>query len=102
MLLAFLPINSAMSSGPTPLPVVNVWSEPANGLSGRLRVELEDLKPGLRHAVYLVLRNHSPDPVAVTNQPEIRAALFDLAGTSVTTAGISTRAPVHKPQWAVI
>jgi hypothetical protein len=80
----------AMSTQPIPRPIADVWSEPTSGLSGRLRLEFEDLQPGLRHAVYLELKNHSLSPVAVTNQPEIQTELFDSAGKPVRTAGVST------------
>lgn len=91
-----------MSKEPMPKPIANVWSESVNGLSGRLRVEFEDLKPGLRHAVYLELRNHSLNPIAVTNQPQIHAELFDSAGKSVGTSGFAMSGPIPNPQWAVI
>lgn len=81
---------------------VNSWSEPVNGLSGRVRVEFEDLKPGLRHAIYLELRNHSFNPIAVTNQPQIRAELANSGGKPVPTAAISSGGPIHPPQWGVI
>jgi hypothetical protein len=96
-------INFAtMSKEPIPQPSANAWSEPINGLSGRLRVEFEDLKPGLRHAVYLELRNHSLNPVAVTNQPQIHAELFDSAGKPASTSGMWISGPIPSPQWAVI
>ncbi len=91
-----------MSKEPIPKPIANIWSEPINGLSGRLRIEFEDLKPGLRHAVYLELRNHSLNPVAVTNQPQIHAELFDSIGKPVSTSGFSISGPIPSPQWAVI
>jgi hypothetical protein len=79
-----------------------VWSEPVDGLCGRLRVEFEDLQPGLRHAVYLELRNHASNPVAVTNQPQTNAELFDSAGKQVSTSGTWMGGPIPSPQWAVI
>lgn len=91
-----------MSKEQIPNPVANVWSEPIKGLSGRLRVEFEDLKPGLRHAVYLELRNHSLNPVAVVNQPDIHAELYDSSGKPVSTSGFSANGPIPIPQWAVI
>jgi hypothetical protein len=87
---------------PNPRPIANAWSEPIHGLSGRLRVEFEDLKPGLRHAVYLELRNHSLDPVAVTNQPQIDAALFDSTGKTISSSSFPMSGPNPNPQWAVI
>lgn len=90
-----------MQKEPIIQPIANVWSEPVNGLFGRLRVEFEDLKPGLRHAVYLELRNYSLKPVAVTNQPQIHAELFDSSGKPVITSG-SAGGPMPIPQWAVI
>jgi hypothetical protein len=91
-----------MPKEPIPNPVANAWSQPTNGLSGRLRLEFEDLKPGLRYAVYLELRNHSLNPVAVTNQPETHVELFDSAGKPVSTSGMRISGPIPRPQWAVI
>ena len=91
-----------MGQATTPGETVNSWSEPVNGLSGRVRVEFEDLQPGLRHAIYLELWNHSFDPVAVTNQPEVCAELIDPGGRPVSPSGISSSGPVHAPQWGVI
>ena len=86
----------------TPQPAASAWSQPNNGLSGRLRVEFEDLKPGLRHAVYLELRNFSFDAVAVTNQPQVHAELFDSSGKPISTSDISLSGPIPPAQWAVI
>lgn len=83
-------------------PVVNAWSEPTNGLSGRLLVEFEDLKPGLRHAVNLELRNDSFYPIAVINQPRVHAELFDSSGNAVSSLGFPMGGPIPGPQWAVI
>jgi len=80
----------------------NSWSDPASNLSGRIQVQLEDLHPGLRHAVYLELKNHSPDVIAVANQPQIHAELFDLSGKEVDTSGISANGPKPVLQWAMI
>jgi hypothetical protein len=91
-----------MSKESTPEPAANAWSEPVNGLAGRVRVEFENLKPGLRHAVYLELRNHSFVPVALFNQPEIRAELYDSSGKAVNTSSFPTSGPSPIPQWAVV
>jgi hypothetical protein len=93
---------AAMPNEPIAEPVANAWSEPVNGLSGRLRVEFEDLKPGLRHAVYLELRNHSLAPIAVINQPQIHAQLHDSFGKPVSTTSFPMSGPLPNPQWAVI
>jgi hypothetical protein len=93
---------TAMPTEPTMTSVANSWSAPVNAVSGRLRVEFEDLKPGLRHAVYLELLNRSAGPIAVTNQPEVHARLFDSAGRPSNAAGSSRSGPVPDPQWAVI
>jgi len=78
------------------------WSKAINGLSGHLLVEFEDLDPGLRHAVYIELRNGSLNPFAVTNQPQIQSALFDSAGKPVRTSGLWVSGPLPSPQWAQI
>ena len=91
-----------MSRETTPKAVASAWSEPTRGLAGRLIVEFEDLKPGLRHAVYLELRNHSLDPIAVTNQPQIQADLSDASGGMVSTSGMWMSGPIPRPQWALI
>jgi len=80
----------------------DAWSQPVDRLSGRLRLELEDLAPGLRYAVYLEVKNHSGDALAVINQPEIHAQLYDSFGNSVNTTGISGNGPGPGPQWAVV
>lgn len=78
------------------------WSQPVDRLSGRLRIEFEDLAPGLRYAVYLDVKNHSVDALAVINQPEIHAELYDSSGNSVNTTGISGNGPGPGPQWVVV
>jgi hypothetical protein len=93
---------TAMPEEATPKPTANAWSEPVQELSGRVRVEFEDLNPGLRHAVYLELRNHSLNPVAVINQPQIQAELFDSAGKAVGTVGFPISGPLPERQWVVI
>lgn len=91
-----------MQKDSAPQPVLGAWSEPNHGLSGRLRVEFEDLKPGLRHAVYLELKNLSFDPVAVTNQPQVHAELFDSSGKPIATSDLSISGPIPQAQWAVL
>jgi len=78
------------------------WSMKSEGLVGRLLVQFEDLNPGLRHAVYLEIRNDGFDPVAVINQPEITSEVYDLSGTPVATLKSSANGPRHVRQWAVI
>ena len=93
---------STMVKKPNTKSVANAWSEPTSGLSGRVRVEFEDLDPGLRHAVYLELKNHTLNPIAVINQPRVQAELFDTVGKPVSTSGFSMSGPIPNPQWAVI
>lgn len=78
------------------------WSEPVAGLSGRLRAEFENLHPGLRHAVYLELWNHLAVPVAVVDQPDIRADLYDVRGEPVGATSFPASGPVPAAQWAVL
>jgi hypothetical protein len=85
-----------------PNPSAGVWAQPRNGLSGRLRVEFEDLDPGLRHAIYLELRNHSLNSITVTDRPRIHAELFGSSGRSIASSGITGDGPMPAHQWAVI
>lgn len=85
-----------------PQPDAVAWSETVRGLSGRLRAELEDLRPGLRYAVHLELRNHSTDSIAVIDQPDIRGDLRYSSGHRVGTSALDISGPVPEPQWAVI
>jgi len=87
---------------PTILRQVGDWSEPNRYLSGRLCVEFEDLRPGLRHAVYLELCNHDFTPVAAINQPETRATLLNAQGQRVNPTELALSGPVPEPQWALI
>jgi hypothetical protein len=91
-----------MSNEPVLQTFAPTWSDPLDGLCGRLRVECEDLAPGSRYAVYLELRNLSFDPVAVTNLPEAHAELFDSAGKPVGTSDFPVSGPLPARQWAVI
>jgi hypothetical protein len=92
----------AIGTEPITQSLTNVWPEPNNGLTGRLRIEFEDLEPGLRHAVYLELKNQSLKPITVSNQPKVRAELFDSAGKPAAPSGISISGPIPDPQWATI
>jgi hypothetical protein len=68
-----------------------------------LLVAVEDLQPGLRHSVFLELKNHSPDPVALIDQPELRADLYDASsGVSIGAPDLIGSGPIPIPQWAVI
>ena len=78
------------------------WSEVVSGVAGRLRIAFEDLKPGLRLAVYLELANHDFEPITVTNQPMIDAELLESPGKPVGTAGQIGSGPEPVRQWAVI
>ena len=82
--------------------VFGAWSESVDQLSGRLCVEFEDLEPGLRHAVYLELRNNGVAPAVVSNLPEFRAELYDSSGQPVGTSAAVDDGPSPILQWAVI
>lgn len=83
--------------------VTAAWSEPVNGLAGRLLAAFEDLQPGLRYAIFLELRNHSLDPIAVIDQPEFRADLRDaVSAVPIKAPDLLVSGPIPIPQWAVI
>ena len=79
-----------------------MWSATVNGIKGRLVVAFEDLKPGLRHAIYLEIMNESFKAVAITNQPDMHAQLYDASGNPVATSGSFSNGPQPVLQWAVI
>lgn len=90
-----------MSTNPTSK-VFGAWSQSIDQLSGRLCIEFEDLKPGLRHAVYLELRNDSFAPAVVSNLPELSAELYDSSRQPVGTSAAVYDGPAPILQWAVI
>jgi hypothetical protein len=79
-----------------------VWSGPNNHLSGRIKLDLEHLNPGLRFAIYVELTNHAVDLVALTNQPQIQAAVFDTADNPIPTAVELGSGPKPIQQWAIL
>jgi hypothetical protein len=91
-----------MANQPAPQPATNAWSEPVDDLSARLRVEFENLEQGFRSAVYLELRNHSTNPVAVFDQPRLQAELLDSRGQPQERSGLTMSGPIRSGQWAVI
>lgn len=82
--------------------IFGAWSQSIEQLSGRLCIEFEDLKPGLRHAVYLELRNDGFAPAVVSNLPDFRAELYDSSGQPVGTSAAVDDGPNPILQWAVI
>lgn len=78
------------------------WSKSVNGLAARLLAEIEEVQPGLRCAITLSLRNESPEPIAVTNQPQVQAGLHDASGSPVRSATLAMSGPLLPAQWAVI
>lgn len=78
------------------------WSQRVNGFSGRIRMEFEDLNPGLRYAVYLELKNYSFDIITVNNKPQIHAELFDVSGKKINSIDLPGYGPDTVLQWAVI
>ena len=80
----------------------SIWSDPVNKLSGRIQVQFEDLNPGLRYAVFLELKNHSFDVLAITNQPQIQAEIFDTSGKPIDNSWVIGSGPNPLFQWAMI
>lgn len=77
------------------------WSSPVDGLSGRLRLWLEDAHPGFRHAIYLELWNRAYAPIGVTDQPRVDAGLWT-AAVRVAQADAMASGPAHAPQPVLI
>lgn len=90
-----------MSKEPVKNPVTE-WSAKVNGLCGRLLVKFEDLKPGLRHAIFLELLNDSVTPITISNLPDFHVELYDSLQQSVSTSGFVSNGPRPILQWAVI
>jgi hypothetical protein len=67
-----------------------------------LLVNPEHLGAGVRHAVYLELRNDSLEPVAVVNAPRVEASLAETGGNPVSPSMFPMGGPIPNPQWAVI
>jgi hypothetical protein len=95
-------VTAAVPTKTNSEPVVSEWSATEQGLSGRLRVELEDLGVAMRHAVYLELRNESLEPIAVIDQPRIEGRLTDESGKALDPSEFPMSGPIPDPQWAVI
>jgi hypothetical protein len=91
-----------MGEQPAETPRQNAWSTAINGVSARLQAEVDDLQPGLRHAVYLQLRNGSHAPVAFTNQPAVHATLVDLQKQLIAPSTLPTSGPAGVLQWAIV
>ena len=83
-------------------PIRDSSSGSANDLRARLSIEPEDLGAGVRLAVILELLNGSSQPLAVTNRPEIRAAIADATGRPLPPTALAASGPVAPLQWAAI
>jgi hypothetical protein len=79
-----------------------VWSIPVNEISARVSVALEDLGAGLRHAIYVELRNHALRPIAIASPPRVNGDLADASGQPVTPSGLTISGPIPERQWAMI
>ena len=77
------------------------WADPQNGLTGRLLVVPEELKPGRRHAVSLELKNESAQPLAVIDQPRLEVEL-SAGGKPIPDELQRMSGPIPKPQWGVV
>ena len=84
------------SAAPAP-----AWADPQNGLTGRLLVVPEELKPGRRHAISLELKNDSTRPLAVIDQPRLDVELV-AGGKPVPDASFPMSGPIPNPQWGVV
>ena len=84
-----------------PVVAAPAWADPQNGLSGRLLVVPEDLKPGRRHAVSLELKNDSVQPFAVIDQPRLDVELL-AGGKPVPDELLRMSGPIPNPQWGVV
>jgi hypothetical protein len=82
--------------------VISKWSDPERGLCGRLQIEIEDIDLASRYAVYLELRNDSPEPIAMTDRPRVGVCLADRKGNAVSPAHLPMSGPVPNAQAAVI
>jgi hypothetical protein len=82
--------------------VISEWTDLERGLCGRLQVEIEDLDFTSRYAVYLELRNDSPDPIAVTDWPRVEVRLSGYEGKAVNPVHLPMSGPVPNAQAAVI
>lgn len=84
------------------------WSEPVNGLSGRLLLTLEELKiaeaaPSHRYKVILEVKNDTGQQIAFRSQPEfVDVVIRDANGKELPDQGHEMSGPVPLPQWAVI
>lgn len=79
-----------------------MWSASVNGVKARLVVRFEDLKPGLRHAVYVEVMNDSFKTVALANLPDVDAELYDSSGNRVATSGSFSNGPAPILQWMTV
>ncbi len=92
-------LGSSAAGGPAAS--APAWADPQNGLSGRLIVVPEELKPGRRHAVSLELKNDSTQPLAVIDQPRLDVELT-AGGKPVPEASLPMSGPIPNPQWGVV
>jgi hypothetical protein len=92
----------AVRMKPNSQAVISEWSDLERGLCGRLQVEIEDLDLASRYAVYLELRNDSPEPIAVTDRPRVGVRLSGREGKAVSPAHLPMSGPVPNAQAAVI
>ena len=78
------------------------WTGPLGTLVWRLSIEREAVGGGLRHAVFVEAKNLSLAPVALSDQPLVRATLRDAAGRELPSSVLPASGPRHAAQWAVV
>jgi len=77
------------------------WSGAA-ALVWRLSIELEEIDGGLRHAVFVEVKNVALDPVALSDQPSVSAGIRDIEGRELSSSVLPASGPHHAAQWAVV
>lgn len=89
-------------SEPVPDRTSTPWTGPPGALVWRLSIELEAVDGGLRHAVFVEAKNLSLAPVALSDQPSVRATVRDAAGRELPSSVLPASGPHHAAQWAVV
>lgn len=88
--------------------VVGEWSKPVNGLSARLKLQLEEITISrhpscYRYEIMLETKNVQGELLAVTSQPSfVDIKVTDADGKEVPNRGYRQSGPIPFPQWGHI